>query len=66
MKGLTFDSIEGPVSMSPDGQLVRPTHIGQIVKKADGVAGMGWRVVASAPGNQTHPKPDPSCKSAAS
>ena len=61
MKGLTFDSIDGPVSMGADGQLVRQSYVGQVVKKG---AGLGWKIVASAAGSQTHPQPDPACKTA--
>jgi branched-chain amino acid transport system substrate-binding protein len=59
MKGLSFDTIVGSVSMGTDGQLVRPSSLGQIVKKG---SGMGWKVVATAAGNQTRPQPDPACK----
>jgi ABC-type branched-subunit amino acid transport system substrate-binding protein len=64
MNGLAFDSIAGPVSMSSDGQLVRQSYLGQVVKKSNGVGGLGWKVVASAAGDQTHPAPDPTCKTA--
>jgi ABC-type branched-subunit amino acid transport system substrate-binding protein len=59
LPGLSFDSIEGQVTVGKDGQLVRPSHIGQVVKKG---SGLGWKVVATAPGSVTHPQPDPACK----
>jgi len=59
MKGLSFDTIVGNVSMGTDGQLVRPSSLGQIVKNG---GGMGWKVVATAQGSQTRPQPDPACK----
>jgi branched-chain amino acid transport system substrate-binding protein len=58
--GLTFDSIEGSVTVGTDGQIVRPSHLGQVVKKGDGLA---WKVVATTPGSETRPAPDPACKS---
>lgn len=59
LPGLSFDSIEGNVKVDKDGQLVRPSHVGQIVKKG---SGLGWKVVATAPGTVTHPESDPACK----
>jgi ABC-type branched-subunit amino acid transport system substrate-binding protein len=61
LPGLSFDSIEGNVKVDTDGQLVRPTHIGQIVKKG---SGLGWKVVATASGDAIKPGPDPACKTA--
>jgi ABC-type branched-subunit amino acid transport system substrate-binding protein len=61
LRGLSFDSIEGPVKVDSDGQLVRPSHIGQVVKKG---SGLGWKVVSTTPGDKTHPEPDPACKTA--
>jgi ABC-type branched-subunit amino acid transport system substrate-binding protein len=59
LNGITFDSIVGRVTMAKDHQLVRPSYVGIVVEK-DG--GLGWEIVASVPGNVTHPKADPSCK----
>jgi len=59
LPGLSFESIEGPVTVGTDGQLVRPSHVGQVVKKGSGLA---WKVVATAPGDVTQPEPDPACK----
>ena len=61
LPGLSFDTIEGKVKVDSDGQLVRPTHIGQVVKKG---SGLGWKVVATADGDTIKPKPDPACKTA--
>jgi branched-chain amino acid transport system substrate-binding protein len=60
LPGLSFESIEGPVKVGTDGQLVRPSHVGQVVKKGSGLA---WKVIATAPGDVTQPAPDPACKS---
>jgi branched-chain amino acid transport system substrate-binding protein len=59
LTGLSFDSIVGNVSMGKDHQLVRPSYVGQVVKK-DGA--LGWKVIAKAEGAQTRPTPDPACK----
>lgn len=59
LPGLSFESIEGTVRVDSDGQLVRPSHVGQVVKKG---SGLGWKVVSSAGGDVTHPAPDPACK----
>jgi ABC-type branched-subunit amino acid transport system substrate-binding protein len=59
LTGLSFDSIVGNVSMGKDHQLVRPSYVGQVVKK-DGA--LGWKVIAKAEGTQTRPTPDPACK----
>ena len=59
MNGLSFDSIAGPVHMGADHQLVRPSYVGQVVKSGSGLA---FKVIASATGDKTHPKPDPACK----
>src|SRR5215208_4756644 len=61
LPGLSFDTIEGKVKVDSDGQLVRPTHIGQVVKQG---SGLGWKVVATADGDTIKPKPDPACKTA--
>ena len=59
LPGLSFDSIEGPVKVDSDGQLVRPSHVGEVVKKG---SGLGWKVVSTEGGDVTHPEPDPACK----
>jgi ABC-type branched-subunit amino acid transport system substrate-binding protein len=59
LNGLSFDSIVGQVKMDSDHQLVRPSYVGQVVKKD---SGLGWKIVAEAPGDKTHPTPDPACK----
>jgi branched-chain amino acid transport system substrate-binding protein len=59
LSGLSFDSIVGQVKMDSDHQLVRPSYVGQVVKKGDGLA---FKVVAEASGDKTHPTPDPACK----
>jgi branched-chain amino acid transport system substrate-binding protein len=59
LNGLSFDSIVGNVSMGADHQLVRPSYVGQVVKKGDA---LGWKVVAKADGSQTQPGPNPDCK----
>src|SRR5829696_3041646 len=59
LPGLSFESIEGPVTVGEDGQLVRPSHVGKVVKKG---GGLGWEVVSTTPGEETRPEPDPACK----
>ena len=59
MDNISFDSIVGQVHMDRDHQLVRPSYLGQVVKSG---SGLGWKIVASAPGAKTHPQPDPACK----
>jgi branched-chain amino acid transport system substrate-binding protein len=59
LNGLSFDSIEGPVTVADDQQLVRPTYVGKVVE-SDG--GLGWEIVASAPGDEIHPTANPDCK----
>jgi branched-chain amino acid transport system substrate-binding protein len=59
LNGLSFESIEGPVTVADDQQLVRQTHIGQVEKQA---GGLGWKVVATAPGEEIHPEANPDCK----
>src|SRR5215207_5988376 len=50
LPGLSFESIEGPVTVGEDGQLVRPSHVGKVVKKG---GGLGWEVVSTTPGEET-------------
>jgi branched-chain amino acid transport system substrate-binding protein len=59
LKGISFNSIVGPVHMGADQQLVRPSYVGQVVKSGNGLK---FKVVASDPGTKTHPTPDPACK----
>jgi branched-chain amino acid transport system substrate-binding protein len=46
------------VTVGEDGQLVRPSHVGKVVKKG---GGLGWEVVSTTPGEETRPEPDPAC-----
>ena len=58
LPGLSFESIEGTVTVDEDGQLVRPSHVGKVVKKG---SGLGWEIVSTTPGEETRPEPDPAC-----
>ena len=58
LPGLSFESIEGTVTVGEDGQLVRPSHVGKVVKKG---SGLGWEIVSTTPGEETRPEPDPAC-----
>jgi branched-chain amino acid transport system substrate-binding protein len=63
MNGLSFESISGNVQMrAEDHQATRDTYVGQIVKQADGTAGMGWKVISTVPPEQTTPAPSADCK----
>jgi ABC-type branched-subunit amino acid transport system substrate-binding protein len=63
LSNLSMDSIVGPVRMRPeDHQILRETYLGQIVKKPAGVGGLGWKVVAAVPPEETTPQPNPDCK----
>jgi branched-chain amino acid transport system substrate-binding protein len=60
MDNLSMDSIVGPIRMRPeDHQLLRETYLGQIVKTS---GGLGWKVVAAVPPDQTTPNPNSDCK----
>jgi branched-chain amino acid transport system substrate-binding protein len=62
LKGLSFDSIDGPVSIRPgDMQVLRPSNLGQVVPQPGGAGGLGWKVISSAPASVTTPSADPSC-----
>ncbi|MEA2668704.1 MAG: branched-chain amino acid transport system substrate-binding protein [Chloroflexota bacterium] len=62
LKGLSFDSIDGPVSIRPaDMQVLRPSNLGQVVSQPGGAGGLGWKIISTAPASSTTPSPDPSC-----
>jgi ABC-type branched-subunit amino acid transport system substrate-binding protein len=59
LNGLSFESIEGPVTVAEDNQLVRQSYVGKVVENG---GSLGWEIVASTPGDETHPTADPACK----
>lgn len=61
LRGLTFESFAGPVTMrGEDGQMIRPTYVGKLVKGADG--NIGWEIVATVPGDQVIGEVSADCK----
>jgi branched-chain amino acid transport system substrate-binding protein len=59
--GLTFDSIEGSVTMrGADHQLLRPTYVGQVVKTSTG--SLAFKIISTIPASVTTPKPNSACK----
>lgn len=62
LNGLTFDSIDGMVTMrAADHQLLRPSNLGQVVPQAGGAGGLGWKVIDTKPASFTTPSASPSC-----
>ena len=62
LDGLSFDSIDGQVTMrAADHQLLRPSNLGQVVTQKGGAAGLGWKIISSAPASDTTPSPNPAC-----
>jgi ABC-type branched-subunit amino acid transport system substrate-binding protein len=62
LNGLTFDSVDGTVTMrAADHQLLRPSNLGQVVKAPGGAGGLGWKIVATSPASVTTPSPSSSC-----
>jgi branched-chain amino acid transport system substrate-binding protein len=59
LDNLSFESFAGRVTIGADHQLVRPSYVGKVVKKGDG---LGFDIVAAVPGTGNHPAPDPACK----
>jgi ABC-type branched-subunit amino acid transport system substrate-binding protein len=62
LNGLTFDSIDGTVTMrAGDHQLLRPSYVGQVVKAHGGAGGLGWKIISSSPASVTTPSPNSAC-----
>jgi ABC-type branched-subunit amino acid transport system substrate-binding protein len=62
LNGLSFDSIDGTVTMrAADHQLLRPSNLGQVVKAPGGAGGLGWKIVASSPASMTTQSASSSC-----
>jgi ABC-type branched-subunit amino acid transport system substrate-binding protein len=62
LAGLSFDSIDGTVTMrAADHQLQRPSNLGQVVKVAGGAGGLGWKVIDTQPASVTTPSPNAAC-----
>jgi ABC-type branched-subunit amino acid transport system substrate-binding protein len=62
LSGLTFDSIDGTVTMrSVDHQLLRPSNLGQVVKAPGGAGNLGWKIVATSPASVTTPAASSAC-----
>lgn len=60
LTGLTFDSLDGKVTIRPgDNQVLRKTYVGQVVKKG---SGLGFKVVSESGPDVTTPQADPACK----
>jgi ABC-type branched-subunit amino acid transport system substrate-binding protein len=59
LNGLTFDSIDGTVTMrAADHQLLRPSNLGQVVKAP---GGLGWKIVDSSPASATTASASSAC-----
>jgi ABC-type branched-subunit amino acid transport system substrate-binding protein len=64
MAGLSLPDLSGQnVTVGPDGQAMRPSYVGQVVAKAGGPGGLGFKIVTTTPASVTHPSVDPACKS---
>jgi ABC-type branched-subunit amino acid transport system substrate-binding protein len=62
LNGLSFDSIDGTVTMrAADHQLLRPSNLGQVVKVPGGAGGLGWKLIDTQPASVTTPSPNPAC-----
>lgn len=62
LRGLSFDSIDGPVTIRPgDMQVLRPSNLGEVVKQSGGPGGLGWKIISSAPASSTTPAANPAC-----
>jgi ABC-type branched-subunit amino acid transport system substrate-binding protein len=63
LSGLTFDSIDGTVTVRPgDHQVLRPSNVGQVVKVPGGAGGLGWKIISTSPASVTAPSANPACK----
>jgi ABC-type branched-subunit amino acid transport system substrate-binding protein len=64
MKGLSIPDLSGQdITVGADGQALRPSHVGQVVAKASGPGGLGFKIVSTTPAATTHPSVSPDCKS---
>lgn len=62
LSGLSFNSIDGTVSIRPgDNQVLRPSNLGQVVPQAGGAGGLGWKIISSAPASATTPSASSAC-----
>lgn len=62
LAGITFDSIDGTVTMrAADNQLLRPSNLGQVVTAPGGPGGLGWKIISSAPASATTPTANSAC-----
>ena len=60
MNTLSLDTIAGKLTMRPeDHQALRPTYVGQVVKKG---GDLGWKIVETVPPEKTSPTANPECK----
>lgn len=60
LNGLSFDSIDGTVTMrAADHQLLRPSNLGQVVKSATGT--LAFKILTSAPATETSPAASSDC-----
>lgn len=60
LKDLTFETIEGTVTMrGADNQMIRPTYLGQVVEE-DGE--LAFKAISKAEGADIMPEPDPDCQ----
>ncbi|HET6507906.1 MAG TPA: ABC transporter substrate-binding protein [Baekduia sp.] len=63
MKDLSVPDLSGQnITIGPDGQAMRPSHVGQVVAKAGGPGGLGFKIVSTTPASVTHPSVSPDCK----
>jgi ABC-type branched-subunit amino acid transport system substrate-binding protein len=63
LPGARYDSVTGPVTVRPqDNQLLRSSYVGQVVKKAGGPGGLGFKIVAETPAKVTTPSASPACQ----
>jgi ABC-type branched-subunit amino acid transport system substrate-binding protein len=63
LSGASYDSIAGTVTVRPkDHQLLRSSYVGQVVEKAGGPGGLGFKIVAETPAKITTPAVSPECK----
>lgn len=61
LSGLSFDSIEGNVTVrASDNQLLRPTYVGQVVKTSAGT--LAFKITETLPASVTTPAASPDCK----
>jgi ABC-type branched-subunit amino acid transport system substrate-binding protein len=63
LKGLSVPDLSGQnISVGADGQALRPSYVGQVVAKAGGPDGLGFKIVSTTPASKTHPSDSPDCK----